>query len=486
MGSFDLAAGQTLRIDHFFGGRSPDNLQANLTPFVLPGGAVDFRLLDAGDPETAFSSFESVGTLFQLPEGQPIYPIVDGRYQVGDVTASFDLYDSTSGTPVFVGRLEDVILHDVTLLETPVYAPDGVTITGYTYEFQMASLFDLFAGDLETVLGGGDDVFEFFGGGDLTVDLGGGNDVARLFEDAIGAPHFHVVRAGAGADTVLYQSGSGEIYGGGGNDTIGGNGNTDGTWFIDGGSGRDTILAFADSTISDAAGSGNDSYTGSEGVLLSYARGTGGISVDLTLGQQQSVDHGTDTLIGIWRIDGSQGNDIILGSGGSSPGSYTFRGLGGDDELAGGLDSDSLNGGGGNDDLRGLGGDDSLAGGTGDDVLSGGQGRDMLNGGSGADSFVFSDRADSTVPLAGRDRITGFSVVDDVIDLSQIDARPNVADDQAFSFIGGADFSGAGQVRFEQAGTNTIVWINIEGVRNAEMRIDLAGLHVLTAEHFIL
>ena len=492
MATFQVAAGQTYRSDHFFGGRSPDQLFADLTPVVNGDGSVQFRLIERySNPQNVYATFTSDGSILQLPNGQPIYPIDEGRYQLGDINGDFDLYDHTSGVPVFIGTLSSAVLRDVTLFEIPIYGAGGVLL-GYSYELQTAGPFPFFIGDLTAAFGDGNDVFEFFGGGDLVADLGRGNDTVYLFEEGFNAPYHHVVQLGSGADSLFYQSGNGEIYGGGGPDTIGGNGNTDGVWFIDGGTGRDTVLAYGNSplgfsTVSDGVGSGDDTYSAIGDVLLSYATGSGGINVDLDQGFQQSAGHGTDTLSGFNRIDGSQGNDVILGGSAAAAGAYTFRGLGGNDTLTGGVADDALNGGSGDDTLDGAEGDDVLLGGAGTDVLTGDTGRDLMNGGTGPDTFVYLDRSDSTVVIAGRDRISGYSPTEDLIDLSLIDARPKLAGDQAFTFIGEAAFTSLGQVRYEHVGTTTtIVYINIEGPQNAEMRIDIAGIHTLTDTSFIL
>ena len=88
-----------------------------------------------------------------------------------------------------------------------------------------------------------------------------------------------------------------------------------------------------------------------------------------------------------------------------------------------------------------------LLGGEGDDALYGGGGSDDLTGGAGRDRFVFrQDELDGRQPGSGvaLGRILDFTLGEDVIDLSQIDANVNAAGDQAFVFV--AAFTGvAGQ-----------------------------------------
>ncbi|MCB2048293.1 MAG: M10 family metallopeptidase [Novosphingobium sp.] len=88
--------------------------------------------------------------------------------------------------------------------------------------------------------------------------------------------------------------------------------------------------------------------------------------------------------------------------------------------------------------------DDTLLGGNGNDLLVGGAGRDWLSGGRGADTFQFAggDFAGASVDLA--DVISDFNADEgDILDLSAIDALAGGKDD-AFRFLGSAEFSGLG------------------------------------------
>jgi serralysin len=73
-----------------------------------------------------------------------------------------------------------------------------------------------------------------------------------------------------------------------------------------------------------------------------------------------------DRLYGIEHLEGSAGNDTLVGS-----------------DVA-----NTLRGGGGNDILKGYGGQDQLHGSAGDDVLTGGDWDDYLYGGPGNDTYV--------------------------------------------------------------------------------------------------
>lgn len=78
---------------------------------------------------------------------------------------------------------------------------------------------------------------------------------------------------------------------------------------------------------------------------------------------------------------------------------------------------------------------------------------------------------DSTAAAAGRDRIDGFPSGVADIGLSALGL---------LDFVGTGTFSGVGQVRHERRNDTTVIFVNIEGGNRAEMRIDIAGLHVLT------
>ncbi len=100
----------------------------------------------------------------------------------------------------------------------------------------------------------------------------------------------------------------------------------------------------------------------------------------------------------------------------------------------------------GDDVIRGSAGADLLFGFGGCDTLTGGRGADALTGGGGADVFRFITAADSRA--GAPDTITDFAAGHDTLDLRPIDAAAGVKGNQAFDFIGAADFSGtAGELR---------------------------------------
>jgi Ca2+-binding RTX toxin-like protein len=127
-----------------------------------------------------------------------------------------------------------------------------------------------------------------------------------------------------------------------------------------------------------------------------------------------------------------------------------------------------------------------ITGNAGANILDGGAGADVLVGGAGADRFVLSAASHSPT-AATRDVIVDFSqAAGDRIDVSPIDANTTLAGAQAFTFIGTAGFSAAGQLRVAQSGSQTIVSGDVDGDGLADFQIGLSGAIALTAGDFVL
>lgn len=148
---------------------------------------------------------------------------------------------------------------------------------------------------------------------------------------------------------------------------------------------------------------------------------------DDVIGGQDTSDQGE-------RIDGTDGNDDLMGDGlndllfggtgddflsGGNGNDRAFGGEGndvltggnGDDLLRGSDGTDVLFGRAGNDDLRGDLQDDWLDGGKGDDVLNGGFGDDLVAGGTGADTLEGGGGDDVVIGAKGLD----FALSDDAL-----------------------------------------------------------------------
>jgi Ca2+-binding RTX toxin-like protein len=295
-----------------------------------------------------------------------------------------------------------------------------------------------------------------------------------------------LIWSGGGVDTVygeagnddLRSSGFGTYDGGDGNDHIwagqggtevlrGGNGNGDllvasawtGNYSINlatqttsvagktisgfesviAGAGHNTITgSAADNTI--MGGAGNDWIHGGAGIdTADYFWAAGSVVVNLQSGTTSGSD-GSDTLISIENVMGSNYDDAIAGNGGSN---Y----------------------------LRGAGGSDTMLGGAGADSIDGGGGVDTLSGGAGADVFNFA-WANQSKEGTRHDLITDWVFDEDKIDLGRIDANEHVDGNQAFSTVKGM---GVGQLNFSTlANGNTLIQGNTHSDATFELEFEVA------------
>ncbi len=148
-----------------------------------------------------------------------------------------------------------------------------------------------------------------------------------------------------------------------------------------------------DTLVGDMGYIGNDLLDGGAGTdVASYAGASTGVTVTIQAGAQNTGGGGTDTLVSIEGLIGSDFDDALMGDTS-------------DNSLAGGAGDDTLNGLGGNDQLSGDDGDDVLNGGAGNDRLDGGIGTDTLAGGDGDDTLVVSDRIPVLRPARRRCRV---------------------------------------------------------------------------------
>ena len=132
-----------------------------------------------------------------------------------------------------------------------------------------------------------------------------------------------------------------------------------------------------------------------------------------------------------------------------------------------------------NDDLiLGSKGANGLSGKGGADILAGLQGADTLTGGGGADLFVFTAVKDSKVTAP--DTITDFDTGTDHIALAALGELKFLARE-------GARFTGHGaEIRWLESGSDTVVEIDTNADRKADMKILLEGHLTLTANDFLL
>lgn len=371
-------------------------------------------------------------------------------------------------------------------------------------------------GDGDDFLDGGTgiDWADFDGGAAVNVDLslgtafGQGNDSLVNFENVLGSSFADTIKGSAGNnvldgangnDTFIATLGADAIIGGLGSDTInfsglasgvtstlasysaaGATGTLSGVENITGTAFADTLTGDAGNNIIDG-GLGNDIINGGAGIDTAVLSGNAnapfnrGVFANLTTGSSTGGS-GTDTLIGIENLTGSDFSDQLTGdagnnvlSGGASSDQFfatqgidIYNGDTGDhdtvyftgqpgatanlatgiysfdannhgtmtniDDLVGGSGSDTLTGNAAANTLDGMDGNDIIAGGLGNDLIFGGAGSDTLIADGGNDEltgnysyFDFGDYASDTFVIganAGAVTINDFQLGVDKLDVS--------------------------------------------------------------------
>jgi Ca2+-binding RTX toxin-like protein len=199
------------------------------------------------------------------------------------------------------------------------------------------------------------------------------------------------------------------------------------------------------------AGTGNNKLDGGAGAdTASYQYATSAVTVNLgNTGNQVTGGSGTDQLISIEHLIGSNFNDTLTGN---SAGNVLSAGNG----------NDTLNGGAGND------------------RLTGGLGKDVLVGGAGKDVFDFNSLAEMGLTTATRDIIRDFTRGQDKIDLSTFDANTATSTNDAFTSIIGSNaaFTAAGQLKL----LDGVLYGNTDADSTAEFSIQLVGVTSLNLQ----
>lgn len=282
----------------------------------------------------------------------------------------------------------------------------------------------------------GNDVLRGRGGADR-LDGGNGLDIASYTDSAAAVQVDLRTGQGAGGDAAGDRLISIE--------TLHGSGHADG---LAGGVGADTLRGFDGDDVLRGRG-GADLMEGGDGIdTVTYTDSAQGVDVDLTTGIGIGGDAAGDRLTSIETLHGSNLADRLIGAAGAE----TLRGFGGDDRL------------------------------------SGGGGADLLEGGGGADVFVYTSITDSA-GAAGRDTIGDFNRAEgDRIDLTRIDADPDVAGVQAFRFLGNQAFDGAAGALTVQVLTasTSLVLIDVDGDLVRDMEIVVRGIGAGAAGDFVL
>ncbi|OGB58099.1 MAG: hypothetical protein A2503_07505 [Burkholderiales bacterium RIFOXYD12_FULL_59_19] len=226
---------------------------------------------------------------------------------------------------------------------------------------------------------------------------------------------------GAGNDTLNGLAGYDTVYGGLGDDVLDGG---DGDDQLYGNDGNDSILGGAgyDNLY---GGAGNDTLDGGADYdSLQFFAETSGVVVDLLAGTATGTSIGTDVVLGIENVFGSQYADTLVGGLGSNN-----------------LDAQD--------------GNDVVTGGDGNDLLRGGRGADTLTGGAGLDQFdVMGDMYG--VPDTTIDTITDFTAG---LDGDQLQLFTN----NLPNFISGSNPFATGHFRLTQSGTDTLFELDSDG-----------------------
>lgn len=215
------------------------------------------------------------------------------------------------------------------------------------------------------------------------------NIIASSYDDILtGDAQDNTLDGGSGIDTVNYSSAtSGVVV-----SLLNANWTYDGT---------NTIAA---STAYDGLG-GTDTLLNVENVIGSdhkdYIRGSNSFASTIYAGA------GHDQILGQAMNDviyAGTGNDFVSASGGDD----TVYGDAGRDNIFGGNGNDELHAGDGDDWLNGGAGDDLLYGDAGVDIMTGGSGNDTLYGGEGNDIMNSNDGDDTLYGGAGDDTMRGY------------------------------------------------------------------------------
>ncbi|WP_198672076.1 calcium-binding protein [Pseudogemmobacter bohemicus] len=301
----------------------------------------------------------------------------------------------------------------------------------------------------------GDDLYYVDHAGDQVTELAdeGTDTVISSVNWTLSAHVENLQLTGSGGLTGFGNALANEIQGSAGND------------LLRGAAGNDTLFG----------GEGDDTFFGDAGYDMFY----GGLGNDIYYVNTvhdvviEAAGEGTDLVASTvsWTLGAHIENLILRGSA-------NLTGIGNEY-------GNKIIGNDGNNVLDGAGGNDYLAGGAGDDMLIGGDGMDLLFGGAGADVFVWRNAAESAVGT-GRDQIGDFAA-GDLIDLSAMDADSLTEGNQAFTFIGHANFSGvAGQLNLWGNGSVTILQGDLDGDRQADFQIMVSGVATLSETDFLL
>ncbi|AHX62637.1 DUF4347 domain-containing protein [Aeromonas media] len=339
----------------------------------------------------------------------------------------------------------------------------------------------------------------YAGAGNNVLDGGAGTDTASYALATAGvtaslASAVAQATGGSGSDTLLnIENLTGSNY----NDTLTGN---SGANSLNGGTGAD-VLTGGDGSDSYYVDNIGDVVSETNAVLASggtdmvnsyLAAYTLGANVENLRLLAAGAANGTGNSLNNTLYAGA-GTNVLDGGAGADTVSYTYATAGVTVSLAstvaqatGGSGSDTLLN---IEHLAGSNYNDTLTGNSGANTLIGGLGRDVLTGNGGNDIFDFNALSEMGVTGTTWDVITDFTK-GDRLDLSTLDANTGTSANDAFSSVNvGGSFSGTfttgtGTLYFDSA--NHVLYGNADADSTAEFAIQLNGVAALSATDFIL
>ena len=369
--------------------------------------------------------------------GNDLYIVDTTTDTITDASGTDTIQSSVTFTLAKLTAIENLKLTGSTAINGTGNSLDN-TITGNA----AANVIDGGAGSDKMIGGAGNDIYVVRDAGDtITETSTGGSDTVNTYINyTLGSNLENLQLLGSSnlkgtgnslGNRITGNSGNNLLVGGLGNDTLNGGASTTSDT-LNGGDGNDTyIVDTATDVISDS--SGMDTIQTS--VSLSLASYT--TIENLVLSGNKNINGTGNTLANV--ITGNSGNNVINGAGGVDMASYATAGsavtvslaitgvqaTGGagsdtllniegligsnyNDALTGNSSANVLDGGSGNDTLSGGAGDDKLIGGKGNDILIDSTGYDTLNGGEGNDRYVVTGSSGSIEIFDG----TGVDTLD--------------------------------------------------------------------------
>ncbi|HEY0012047.1 MAG TPA: hypothetical protein VGB79_04255 [Allosphingosinicella sp.] len=445
-------------------GEGDDEVRTTFAQYALPAGVE--RLVYTGTAEgVAFRGNAGDNTL-PGTEGRDTFLLQDGGDDSVSGLGGRDIfYFGGAFTPA--DTVDGGGNADIVILQGDYSA--GVTLAGITNLGNLGSI-SLFSSTLDS-----------YGGADGTPNS---YDLTSVDENVAAGQILKINASGlAAGEDVVFDGGA----------------ETDGAFQYLGGKGRDQVFGGAKADVfyfgPDGRFAAGDEIDGGAGYDVVYLRGN--YTVDLT-----QAGYTPSTFQNIESIGLLAAADTTYGGGGGTEFDYSITW---DDAFLAAGKTITINGSrlGAEESLAFNGSDETdgtfrLFGGTGNDVLTGGAGNDLifgglrgdtLTGGAGNDIFRYHRVEESN--STERDGIQDFNP-GDLIDLSRIDADIETEGDQAFTFVGGAAFSGQnGELRFENISLGGPVWMvqgdtNGDGVSDFEVILVINPADPITASDFLL